>query len=82
MKNLRATTVFTFQDGDNGFSVAYPGLWDFQDGDVINLIRASEKMPIRSGDYRVVRNKHIFNQLSLKDEEPDTLIRFYTCFRN
>ena len=81
--DLEAVTVMTFHDVDKEFARSYQGLLNFQEGDIVNLIRTSQEMPVSPGNY-VIRRSHIPNQmgLALDDEaKPDSVYRYYKCER-
>ena len=81
--SLESVTVLSFRDGDNEFARTYPGLLNFQEGDIIDLIGYSKKMPVRTGNY-VLRRKNIHNQMALALDDqsrPDTLYRYFECER-
>jgi hypothetical protein len=71
--------VLTFHDNEEEFARCYEGLINFQEGDIITLIRTSKEMPVSPGNY-VIRRRHIPNALSfaLDDEsKPDQILRQY-----
>jgi hypothetical protein len=77
--DLEAITVMTFHDADREFARRYQGLLNFQEGDIINLIRTSQEMPVSPGNY-VIRRGNILMDLALDNEaKPDSVYRYYDC---
>jgi len=76
--NIETRTVLTFNDGENEIERSYKGLLNLREGDIVNLLRTSEEMPVRPGNY-VIRRVNISNQmsLSLDGNNPDSIYRYY-----
>lgn len=76
--NIETRTILTFNDGENETEMSYRGLLNLQEGDIINLTRTMEEMPVKPGNY-IIRRDNIPNQMSLSfdNDKPDSIYRYF-----
>jgi hypothetical protein len=76
VKNLEVITILHFFDGEKEVVLSYNGFLDIRDGQVIDLLKESEHMPILPGRYLVQLNRDRPDQLLLNfTEKPDVYYR-------
>ena len=76
--DVETRTFLAFNDGENEIEMSYRGLLNLQEGDIINLIRTMEEMPIKPGNY-IIRRDEIPNQMTLSPDnsKPDSIYRYF-----